>query len=270
MSQADFFRKFFDGADLELEDLYLLESFQFTYFPGWAPEREFAHVLWAYPAIRLFILKKCPEITSYIDSVMENHGPVDSTDELKVSGDTLVWTMADLFVYNKCPEVYDGLDFHNWDLSEITNITTLEGKIVVEGGAGTGRVTTRLAQIACQIFAVEPVSKLRTFLRQKATLAGLDNVFVLDGFLHSIPLPDNFADVFITSHALGWHLKDELPEFERLVKPGGIILHCPGTALSSGDEDPTHEKLISSHWGYTVSTYMEPDGPKRKYWKQVN
>jgi hypothetical protein len=32
--------------------LFLLESFQISYFPGWVPEREFAAVLWAYPALR--------------------------------------------------------------------------------------------------------------------------------------------------------------------------------------------------------------------------
>jgi len=264
-----FFKKFFEGATLEVEDLYLLEAFQPTYWPGWAPERELAAVLWGHPAIKRFLLKKCPEITDFIGVVQKKFGPASSPEELADCEDILVWSIADLLVYNKCPEVYDGLAFHNWDFKEITRITPLDRKTVIEGGAGTGQVTCRLAKCAATVFAVEPVSRLRDFIRDKARKAGLKNIFVLDGFLHTIPLPDNYTDIFITSHALGWHLEEELIEFERVVKPGGFIIHCPGTALSSGDDDPTHLALVSPQWAYGVSEYPEPDGPKRKYWKQV-
>jgi SAM-dependent methyltransferase len=157
-----------------------------------------AGVLWAYPAIKRYLLKKCPAISGFVERVISQYGEVGSPDELALFEDTLVWTIADLLVYNKCPEVYDSLD----------------------------------------------------------------------GTLHSLPLPDNFADVFITSHALGWYLDEELPEFERVVKPGGTIVHCPGTAASAGN-DTTHTALISPEWSYNVAKYQEPDGIKRKYWKQV-
>lgn len=268
MASAKFFKTFFRDATLEIEDLFLLESFQIEYLPGWVPDLELARVLWAYPAIKRFLLKKCPEISGFVERVTSQYGEVGSPDELALFEDTLVWTIADLLVYNKCPEVYDSLDFHTWDFSEITRITPLEGKTVVEGGAGTGRVTLRLAQQAKEVFAVEPVTRLRQFIRNKAHNAKLENIYVLDGTLHSLPLPDNFADVFVTSHALGWYLDKELPEFERVVKPGGTIVHCPGTAASAGN-DATHTALISPEWSYNVAKYQEPDGIKRKYWKQV-
>ena len=47
----------FKGASLGVEDLYLLETFQINYFPGWVPEREFAAVLWAYPPVKKFLEK---------------------------------------------------------------------------------------------------------------------------------------------------------------------------------------------------------------------
>ena len=81
-------------------------------------------------------------------------------------------------------------------------------------------------------------------------------------------LPDNYADVLITSHALGWKLEDELWEFERVVKKGGFIIHCPGTADEDGDEY-VHYRLISPDWQYDFSGYRESDGWKRKYWKQL-
>ena len=268
MAQAAFFKEFFKGAELEVEDLFLLEGFQFSYIPGWIPEREFSAVLQAYPELRSHIIKICPEIRDFLETIMEEHRFSSNAEELSKAEDTVIWTIADLLVYNKCPEVYDGLDFHQWDFSEITDIIPLDGKVVIEGGAGTGRVTLRIAKFAQQVFAIEPVSRLRQFIREKVAEKNIRNVFVLDGFLHAVPLPDHFGDVFITSHALGWHLEEELPEIERVVKPGGFIIHCPGTALSAGEDDPTHTSLVSPTWDYQVSVYSEPDGPKRKYWKK--
>ena len=88
----------------------------------------------------------------------------------------------------------------------------------------------------------------------------------IDGFLNAIPLPDRFADVLITSHGLGWRLKSEQREFERVVKKGGFIIHCPGTARS---EEEQHTRLVSADLGYEFSWYQAPDARKRKYWKQL-
>ena len=258
----------FRGASLEAEDLHLLESFQIGYLPGWVPERELAAVLWAHPGIKRFLAKKCPPVVDFLNRITAQYGPSADEQELEACADTVVWTIADLLVYNKCPEVYDRLEFHKWDFGEVTSITSLRGKVVVDGGAGTGRVTLEAAKSARQVFAVEPVARLRRFIREKAPSEGLSNVFVVDGFLHAIPLPDGFADVLITSHALGWRLEDELREFERVVRNGGFIIHCPGTAETEAEEEQ-HRRLISPDWGYAFSRYQAPDGWKRKYWKRV-
>lgn len=251
-----------------MEDLYLLESFQIEYFRGWIPEFELAAVLWANPSIKRFLVKKCPSITDHIDRVMSYNTAITDEERLAVCVDKVLWTIADLIIYNKCPEVYDRLEFHKWDFREITIITPLNGKKVIDGGAGTGRVTLEAANTASQVFAIEPVGRLRQFIRKKALEAYCNNIFVLEGFLHAIPLPDNFVDILITSHALGWQLEDELREFERVVKKGGYIIHCPGTAEVAEEEDQ-HYRLTSQDWGYNFSRYQEFDGWKRKYWKQL-
>ncbi|MFC2010008.1 class I SAM-dependent methyltransferase [Chloroflexota bacterium] len=258
----------FKGVSLEAEDLFLLESFQIGYLPGLVPERELAAVLRGYPAIRRFLVKKYPSIASFIERALTRYEPADNQQELSDCVDKLVWTIADLLVYHKCPEAYDSLEFHNWNFKQVTSITSLENKIIIDGGAGTGRVTLEAARSARQVFAVEPVARLRQFIREKASEARLRNVFVINGFLHSIPLPDGFADVLITSHALGWQLEKELREFERVVKRGGFIIHCPGTAEVAA-EDGQHSVLISSRWKYQSSRCREADGWKRKYWKQL-
>jgi hypothetical protein len=132
-------RTFFKGVSLEIEDLFLLETFQIDYFPGYVPERELAAVLWAYPAIERYLVKRCPPVSGFVQKVMAEHGP--AADE------------------------------------------------------------------------------------------------------------------------------EELTEFERVVEPGGYIIHCPGTA-DIPSEEAQHQRLVSPDWGYSVARYKQPDGWKRKYWKQ--
>ena len=267
MGSDVYFRIMFKDAALEVEDLFLLETFQIGYLPGWIPDREFAAVLWAHPALKRYLIKRRPAITDFIERIQAEFPPEADPEKLAEHEDLVAWTIADLLVYQKCPEVYDDQDFHAWDFDEVTSITSLNDKIIIDGGAGTGRVALKAAQTARHVFAVEPVSRLRQFIREKAVDAGLDNVFALDGTLDAIPLPDHFAGVLITSHALGWNLEEELREFERVVKPGGFVIHCPGTADHPNDE--THDRLTSPDWGYAWSRFEEADGWKRKYWKQL-
>ena len=261
-------RKLFADADLHIEDLFLLESFQIEYFPGWVPERELASVLWAYPSIHRIFKTRSPATSQFLDATMERYPPAASQDDLAKAQDALIWTIADLIVYNKCPEVYDRLDFHDWDFAEVTSITPLDDKVVVDVGAGTGRVALEAAMTADAVIAVEPVGRLRRYIRGKAAENGQRNVHVVDGFGHAIPLRDDFADVVITSHALGWRLEEELVEFERVTAPDGYIIHCPGTAETAGEEE-RHRRLVSPEWGYEFDRYREADGWKRKYWKRL-
>ena len=264
-------RSLFADVDLDIEDLFLLESFQINYLPGWVPERELALVLWAHPSIYRFLRNKGPEVSRFLDATKARYPPSADRSDIDKAEDVVVWTIADLIVYNKCPDVYDGLEFHGWDFTEVTGITPLADKVVVDVGSGTGRVALEAAIGADTVFAVEPVARLRQFIRERATSRGYRNVHVIDGFGHGIPLPDGFADVVVTSHALGWNLERELAEFERIAASGGYIIHCPGTAENPNNltEEEHHERLISSGWGYKWGSYREADGWKQKYWKQV-
>lgn len=257
----------FAGIDLEIEDLYLLEPFQIEYLPGWVPERELASVLRAHSPIEQFLRSTAPSISRFLDATKTRHPPTCRSD-LAGAEQVVVWTIADLIVYSKSPEHYDRLEFHSWDFAELTNITSLDGKVVVDVGAGTGRVALEAALTAATVFAVEPVTRLRRFICDKAAKDGLRNIHAIDGFGHSIPLPNDFADIVITSHALGWQLDAELAEFERVAAPGGYIIHCPGTAEIAAEEQQ-HRRLIDSAWNYRFARYREADGWKRKYWKQL-
>jgi ubiquinone/menaquinone biosynthesis C-methylase UbiE len=269
MATAENFKKMFPGVTLNIEDLFLLETFQIGYLPGWIPEPEFAVVLKTHPEIGTFLRKKNPDVSEFLDQVEANFSKFTDVNEQEKCCDTIIWTIADLLVYNKCPEAYDNLSFHSWDFTEVTTITPLADKFVIDAGSGTGRVALEAAETAKLVYAVEPVTRLRQFIREKASCQRLNNLFVVDGFLHCLPFPGDSVDVLITSHALGWSLEEELREFERVVQPRGYVIHCPGTAEVPHNEEQ-HQILISSKWQYHFSTYKESDGRKRKYWKSVS
>jgi hypothetical protein len=50
-----------------------------------------------------------------------------------------------------------------------------------------------------------------------------------------------------------------------VVKPGGMIIFCPGSAAQEGAH---HDFLVNQ--GFTYADFIEPpDLPVRKYWKQM-
>jgi len=258
---------FLPTDNLEFEDFCLLEEFQVKYLPGWIPEREFAVALWAHSPVEQFLKRKCPSISDFVNRIKKENGPAKDKNDLALCIKKVIETCPDILTYNKCPEVYDNLEFHNWNFDEITSIVSLDDKIILDGGSGTGRVALEAAQYARYVFAMEPATRLRQFIKDEARRAKIKNIYVIDGFLHSIPFPDEYIDVLITSHALGWELKDDLQEFERVVKNGGYIVHCPGTSRTSPKEELTHREILKH--GYDFDKYKETNGWKRKYWKRV-
>jgi len=134
-------------------------------------------------------------------------------------------------------------------------------------GAGSGRIAFLVAPIAQTVFAVEPLSSFRTFMKEKAVKMAMKNLYVMDGTLDSVPLPDHSLDVLITSNAIGWNLSDELVEIERVIKPGGYAIHL----LQSMEqlENPFHEELISSPWSYTCLQDKDEMKMKLRYFKKV-
>ena len=259
-------KKLFHGVELKVENLYLLEPFQIDTLQSRVPEQEFAAVLFAYPNIKYFLINKHPPIAEYIQRVQDKYGPAANKKELAEFSDRLIWEIAEMLIYDKYPEIYDTRAILGWDIKDITSVVSLKDKIVIDAGAGTGRVAFKTVEDAGIVFAVEPCTSLRRFIRKKAIKNNISNLFVIDGFLHEIPLPEGFADVLITSNAIGWKLEDELKEIERIVKPGGYVIHL----ISSPDiDDPLKQHLTKPEWQYNYSEYKDNEVTIRKYWKQI-
>ena len=138
--------------------------------------------------------------------------------------------------------------------------------MVLDAGAGTGRVAFAAAQVARCVFAVEPVTALRSFIRDKVAGDCIDNLFVLDGSLDAIPLPADTVDVLLTCQAIGWALSGELREIERVVKPGGIAQHLFGAATAAPD-NPLFSALRAD--GYELAVHDAGPAVVRSYWKRI-
>jgi SAM-dependent methyltransferase len=95
----------------------------------------------------------------------------------------------------------------------------------------------------------------------------MGNIFTLDGTLDSIPLPEDTLDVLVTSNAIGWNLEGELPEIERVLKPGGTAVHL--LYMDQQQENPYHEILTSASRGYMCLSETTGKKVKLRYHKTM-
>ena len=266
MSYADMLQEMFPDLNPKLADLFLLEAHQVASLPERVPDRELGAVLHAHPDLHRFFATRCPTIEAFLAGLVADHGPVVA-EELVACEEAVVWEIADWIVYQRAPEQYDSRSVVDWDLAAVTEVTALEDKVVIDAGAGTGRVAFDVAPLARHVFAIEPVAALRRYMRDKASRLEIGNVFVMDGLLSEIPLPSGSADVLLTCQAIGWALFDELAEIERVVRGGGVAMHLFGAASATQGDNPLFHALVAD--GYRRNTYEQGDQLIRSYWKKL-
>jgi SAM-dependent methyltransferase len=242
-------RELFPDISLHPEDLLLLETFQIIYLADRVSVNEFAILLRTYPVVQRFLLSKYPPIAAFLHRILEENIAVIDPQQTEEQCQDALWEIGDLIIYNKHPELFDAQAPIKWDMEEITAITTIEGKIVADVGAGSGRIAFLLAPFAQTVFAVEPITSFRQFMKKKAEEKNVKNLFVMDGTLDTIPLPNSSLDILITSNAIGWKLQKELKEIERVIKAKGHAIHL--LQSNSEVENPFHDILVSSPWNYT-------------------
>lgn len=257
-----------DVTNLSFNVLLLLEKVQLSWFPGWVPETELAVALKANPVVEWYLRHKCPQLNEWLDNTVFTKADKNnlSKNEIRQAEITVMESLNDLLTYAVDPATYDAQPFMNWDSDELISVTDFNGKVVIDVGAGTGRLTLIVASTAAHVFAIEPVANLRCYLKTKATKMGLRNVFPVDGLITDIPFPDGFADITMGGHIFGDHPEKECRELERVTKPGGMIILCPGNQDLDNDK---HRFLVSR--GFDWSRFEEPgDRIKRKYWKKTS
>lgn len=90
---------------------------------------------------------------------------------------------------------------------------------VLDLGAGTGKLTTRLVERGLDVVAVDPVVEMLETLRD-----ALPDTPALVGTAEQIPLPDNSVDTVLVAQA--WHWFDAgraVSEVVRVLRPGGRL-----------------------------------------------
>jgi SAM-dependent methyltransferase len=93
------------------------------------------------------------------------------------------------------------------------------GRIVLDLGAGTGKLTRALVETGAEVLAVEPGDAMRAELERV-----LPQVRALRGSAESIPLRDQSVDAITVGQAFHWFRFDEaLPELHRVLRTGGGV-----------------------------------------------
>ena len=252
-----------DVTSLSFNSLLLLEQAQLSWFPGWLPESELAIAMRANPTVEWYFRHKYPPLNKWLDKVLSTASAPASSESVRQAEIVVMKAITDLLVYVVDPAIYDAQPFLDWDSNELTTLVDFADKLVIDVGAGTGRLALIAAPTAKTIFAVEPVANLRAFLKAKARNQGLKNVFPVDGLITDIPFPDDFANVTMAGHAFGDEPEGEYLELERVTRPGGMMVLCPG---NNDLDNERHCFLVSK--GFHWSRFEEPrDGMMRKYWK---
>lgn len=135
-------------------------------------------------------------------------------------------------IYASQADMYDELVSHEDYLQNITNalltIRQFTSSVVVELGAGTGRITRWLSGHAKQLVAFERSAHMLEVLEARRTRPILYAI----GDNYALPLPSEFADIAIAGwtfgHAIGWYPEDWRERIEylhgemrRVMRPNG-------------------------------------------------
>lgn len=257
--------KWIDATKLSFKSLLLLERWQIELLSKRTFGKDFAIAIKANPEVEWFLRNKFPEISGWLDKILSIELADSSIEDIRKAELAIMDEINDWLTYAIDPAVYDNQLFLKWDSTELLNLADFTGKVVLDVGAGTGKLAFLVADKAKAIYAVEPIESLRHWMKNKAQEKKLNNFYVADGFIESLPFSDGFADIVMSGHVFGDNLEEENQELERVVKKGGMIIHCPG---NNDEDNETHQFLIRH--GYDWSRFEEPDdGVKRKYWKIV-
>ena len=259
--------KWMDTKDLSFNSLLLLERVQILWLKGLPAEvmPAMATALKANPTVAWYLNHKCPPISPLLAKLVALADPDNKPETIYAAERQVLKTINDWLVYVVAPQMYDNQPFLKWDDQELTSLVDFVGKIVLDIGSGTGRLAFLAAQNALAVYPVEPIANLRLYIKEKAKDLGFNNLYPADGLITDIPFHDNFADITLGGHVFGDNPEEERRELERVTKPGGMVILCPG----NNDKDNLAHKVLTSN-GYSWSRFEEPEeGWKRKYWKTI-
>lgn len=190
--------------------------------------KDMAKALYKYSYVKDFIRIKAPECSKFLDQIEKIDCSIYSSQELR-EAETKILQQHETFVVYAYPEVMNQVNYiRNWSPENLYRLLDLTDKIVLDVGAGTGRLTFAASKVAKRVYASEPCDRLREYLREYIKREQITNVKVLDGFVLSLPFEDNTFDVVLSGHVIGDNYDGEIAEMTRVLKDGGFIVACNG------------------------------------------
>jgi SAM-dependent methyltransferase len=162
-------------------------------------------------------------------------------------------------VYQSHADQYEMLilreDYLNNIPKEIRRIRDIIGAIIVELGAGTGRLTRFLADEARYVYACDASHHM--LLQANQVVSPRANVLLSAADMRATPLPTGRADLVVAGWSLcylavwgqeAWRdeLQRGLEEARRLLKPGGTIMLLEN--FGTGHETPQPPAHLDSYF----------------------
>lgn len=138
-------------------------------------------------------------------------------------------------------------DYQGNILAALRNITSLENRIVLDIGAGTGRLADMLAPLVSRVYAFDIASDMLRICREKLATSGLSNWEVNIADHRQLPVEDHSADLVVSgwsvSYLAVWNpeswrkeLEKWLGEMKRVLKESNTIVLFE--SLGTGNESP--------------------------------
>lgn len=228
--------------------------------------RKLAIALAGNPVVFWYIVNKCPECTEHYRHLLET-APVNCSREEIRDCEIFILNDRDADVVYVYPELMEELAYiKDWDKQRLLSITDFTGKTVLDIGAGTGRLAFAAAPLAKYVYASEPVDRLREYMREKQLRLNIENVYIIDGTVESIPFPDESFDIVMSGHVFGDNYEAEWLEMNRVTKHGGWVIDCQGDDRYKRPDGPKKEML---QLGFEYAHYVsKTGGDVYRYWKQ--
>jgi len=181
-----------------------------------------------FPHVADFCRHKAPESAAYMDAALALVPPgLDDQAARQAEADFL--QHHETFVVYAWPEVMERVNYiADWDRKWLDELIDLTGMVVLDVGAGTGRLAFAAARDALRVYASEPCDRLREYMRDQISARGIQNMKVLDGMADCLPYEKATFDAVLSGHVVGDDYEGELAEMRRVLKPGGWLIICNG------------------------------------------
>lgn len=162
-----------------------------------------------------------------------------------------IWMTTQEEIYKTEGDKYEALiareDYQGNILKTLREITSLEKRLVLDLGAGTGRLACMLAPHVSHVHAFDISEEMLRVCKQKFAASGLSNWQVDLADHRKLPIPDQSADLVVSGWSLSYlavwnpdtwreELESWMAEMKRVLKPGSFIVLYE--SLGTGNEAP--------------------------------